>query len=383
MKNHGKNIYAYYMTHLSDAYKKEWEKYRDSELRALTPILATLGFALDDYQPHITGERFLMQAVTTTSGKKLILVGRRVSDGLRVVIKATSDKYGARELIDDRRRKLALNSLPFAYGIFISVPEILFIKVREYIIAISTFIEQSRPFLERPFEKKFRLTLDAFKTQEGAHATTYKHFKLICKIFGSIDARGYLANYKKFEDNIFVALPKRDDMHCALAQGEELLTRGLDDIERYCGFLTHTDFVPHNIRVANGDIYLLDHSSLRFGNKYEGLARFLNFMTLHDRPLENALLFYFKENRSSEEYHALWLMRVYRLSEIIWFYTSLLDKTGGDLHTLTAVRVDFWTCVLEATLKQKIVSDDIVITYQNTRDALRAPDEIERQKGLH
>ena len=78
--------------------QKEWETYRDAELGRVHPILAQHGFTLDAAQPHITGERYLMQAVTTASGRKLILVGTRTRDGLRVIIKATSDAAGIREL---------------------------------------------------------------------------------------------------------------------------------------------------------------------------------------------------------------------------------------------------------------------------------------------
>ena len=48
-------------------------------------------------------------------------------------------------------------------------------------------------------------------------------------------------------------------------------------------------------------MYLLDHSSLRFGNKYEGWARFRNFTTFYNRPLEEALLLYMRNNRAEEK----------------------------------------------------------------------------------
>ena len=73
-------------------------------------------------------------------------------------------------------------------------------------------------------------------------------------------------------------------------------------IERYSGFLTHNDFVPHNLRVSGKEVYLLDYSSMLFGNKYESWARFLNFMIHHNRPLELALANYVRTNRGEEEY---------------------------------------------------------------------------------
>ncbi len=141
--------------------------------------------------------------------------------------------------------------------------------------------------------------------------------------------------------------------------------------------------MPHNIRIVGDDIYLLDHSSLRFGNKYEGWARFLNFMALYNPPLEQALLQYVRENRSSEESESLQCMRVYRLGEIIWYYVSTLAKSSGDLRVLNEKRVAFWTNVLEAILENKPVPEDVLTEYKRTRDSLRTPEERQRQIGLH
>lgn len=363
--------------------QQNWESYRAQELAEVTPLLATLGFTLDEHQPHIGGERHLMHAVTTASGRKLILLGKRVSDGKRMVIKATSDPAGMRELSHERTCRTALKEIAFAYQVFFSPEEILFTKQNGYLVSIQAFIEQERTFLERPLEEQFFVVLRAFKAQESAHATTYGHRRLIQKTFGQIDAEGYIRAYRTFRLNIEKNLPKRTDIHALLRRGTQTLERERATIEQYGGFLTHTDFVPHNFRIADGTIYLLDHSSLRFGNKYEGWARFLNFMTLYNRPLEDALLFYVKNNRTPEEYRALELMRIYRLGEIVWFYTNILEKTSGDLRELTEARIAFWAEVLKATLDRNQVSKSIIQNYKNTRDALRSKEEKERQKGLH
>ncbi len=60
-----------------------------------------------------------------------------------------------------------------------------------------------------------------------------------------------------------------------------------------------------------------------------------------------------------------------------------VEKTVGDLHILTGKRLVFWTHVLKAILDDTAVSENIVEKYRRERDALRSPDEIERQKGLH
>ena len=51
--------------------KQKWEEYTERELSSILPILSRLGFEIEKEQPHIVGERYLMQAVTTTSGKNL------------------------------------------------------------------------------------------------------------------------------------------------------------------------------------------------------------------------------------------------------------------------------------------------------------------------
>ena len=363
--------------------QSQWEHYKTKELAAITPLLEKLGFLLEPIQPHLGGERYLMQAVTTTSGRKLILLGRRASDGARVVIKVTRDMNGARELIHERTYRAALQKINFAYHIFFSPEELLFTTQDGYTISVQEFIEQERQFLERPLEKQFSLILRAFKAQEGAHATTYAHKRFVTKTFGSMDASGYLASYQTFQKQTSIHPLTSEHVRVMLHSGGDMLGKNHETIERYSGFLTHTDFVPHNFRIAGGKIYLLDHSSLRFGNKYEGWARFLNFMTLYNRPLEKALLFYVRNNRTEEEMLSLKLMRIYRLGELIWYHTDKLEKTSGDLHTLTKKRVEFWTSVLEALLHNTLVSEEIVREYKKIRDALRSPEERKRQKGLH
>lgn len=347
------------------------------------PLLASLGFALEPNQPHIGGERFLMKAVTTTSGRKLILLARRTSDNKRVVIKITRDKNGKKELFHDRKCRAALQNITFAYQIFLSPKEILFTEKDGYTISIQEYIEQKRPFLERALEEQFSIALKAFKSQEGAHATTYGHLRSIAKTFGKINASQYLESYQSFQKNIAQHAFTNEHARALLQRGREILVNQKEIIEQYCNFLTHTDFVPHNFRVVDGNIYLLDHSSIRFGNKYEGWARFLNFMTLYNRPLEKTLVQYIKDNRTPEELLSLKLMRVYRLGELIWYHTEKLDKTSGDLRTLTEKRVMFWASVLEAVLNDVLVPEEIINKYKRERDTLRSPDETERQKGLH
>lgn len=360
-----------------------WRTYRNQELAVVTPLLEKLGYALDQKQPHVTGERHLMQAITTAHGRKLILLGRRQRDSTRVVIKITSDPTGVRELLHERTCRRILSEIRFAYGVFFSPEELLFTKRGNYTIAVHSFIAQECAFLDRPIAEQFALALAGFKSQEGARATTYAHTKLAQRTFGSRNAEDYLRNFATFKKNILAQLSTDQVLPALLTQTESLLVTHKETIERYGGFLTHTDFVPHNFRIKDANIYLLDHSSLVFGNKYEGWARFLNFMLLHNPALEAVFVQYIKDNRTPEESLCLQLMRTYRLGEIIWYYTNTLKKTSGNLRSLEVERIQFWSTVLDAILHGKLLPNETRQKYIEARDRLRSTEEKERQVGLH
>lgn len=358
--------------------KQIWNDYIKDELLLLTPILKELDFELDEFQPHTIGERFLMQAMTTASGTKLILLGNRKSDGLRVIIKATRDRSGSKELEHERKSREIIQKIKFAYQVFFSPREILFIKKNGYTISISEFIEQECPFLERPIEEQFSFALKSFKAQESAHATTYEHKKMIRKVFECFDSQHYIKNFDNFKKTIL-----DEKISKSLRDASILLKENEENLDQYSSFLTHTDFVPHNFRISGNDIYLLDHSSIRFGNKYEGWARFINFMALYNPKLEKILLDYVRNNRTEEEYLSLKLMRLYRLGEIISYYSLRLDQSTGDLNTLDKERIQFWGNVLMAVLEDKPLSSETLESYKQKRDSLRSHEEKQRQLGLH
>lgn len=360
--------------------RARWEEYRSKQLAVVRGLLTELGFSLDDEQPHIGGERFLMQAVTTTSGRKLILLGKEARTDRRVVIKATDDPAGVRELGHERLCRTLLPDIDFAYSVFASPEEILFTRKQGYAISIQAFIGQERPFMERPIGEQFAIALRSFKAQEGAHATTYGHLRRIARTFGRRTVIEYLAAFKAFTQDIEVAFP---EMTNVLKDASVFLSDNALTIEQYGDFLTHTDFVPHNFRVAGEKIYLLDHSSLRFGNKYEGWARFVNFMELYNPPLAEALVSYVRDNRTPEESLSLKLMRIYRLGEIIWYYANTLDRSSGDLKELNRARIAWWSHVLECILQDRAPDEKVRRDYIALRDRLRSPEEKERQKGLH
>ncbi len=366
----------------NDNAKVEWEKYCNDELAIIVPVLMRRGYILDTVQPHLKGERYLMNAVTTMSGRKLILLGKDTNQK-RVVIKASREKNGIREINHERTCRRVLANVDFARDVFHTPRELDYIQEDGRVISVQEFIEQERPFLERSTEEQFGFALASFKAQEGAHATTYKHRALIGTTFGIRNADTYLNSFVSFKSNIAHTFQHETGIIEQLNTAFETLTAGQNTIEQYCGFLTHTDFVPHNFRIANNTIFLLDHSSLTFGNKYEGWARFINFMTLYNPVLQKALEGYVRANRTKEEVDSLRLMRIYRLGEIIWYYVKTLEKSSDALLLLNTSRIYFWRDVLTCVLAREEVPHTIIEAYAKKRDSLRSDDEKQRQQGLH
>ncbi len=362
---------------MGDSQKEKWEAYCQQHLQEVTPLLLDEGFELASEQPHIQGERYIL------SGEKLVLYGAQTTTGKQVIIKITSNSTIAQELEKERAAHDMLRKIRFAYNTFYSPEEILFGKHGVYTFYITEFIPQEKTFLERSLEEQFFLALKALEAQEGSHATTYGHIKNIRKVFELYTSDRYLENAKSFVQETSGLLKEKTELTELLRRAQEALESGSEILDLYSNFLTHWDFVPHNIRVHEQDIYLLDHTAIRFGNKYEGWARLMNFMTLHNPSLERALHEYVANNRSKGELESLRLMRIYRLLELIWFYASKLEKTEGNLTTLTQERVQFWSRVLEAQLNNTTVDSNIVEGYKKTRDRLRDTEEVERQKNLH
>lgn len=367
------------MTNLTN--KAHWDSYLQHELVTLVPILAQQGFLLDTIQPHTIGERFLMQAVTTIAGQKLILRGTDAS-GTAVIIKTARDTVGKAEINHERLCRSLINELSFAYNIFAAPAELRFIEDGDRIISIQTFIEQDISFLERPLVDQFSFAVSAFKAQEHSRATTGRHVRHISQTFGYKTSSDYIGLSQSFRAKV-AHLPTSYPAHTLLERVITALTKNTERIEQYGGFLTHTDFVPHNFRIKDNQLYLLDFSAIRFGNKYEGWARFLNFMTLHHPALESALLSYIETNRAKEERESLQLMRLFRLAEIIAYYTKTLMHSEGALLTLNQTRIQFWSDVLAAELDNRRVSPTVTTTYQTTRNTLRSDEEKQRQQGLH
>jgi len=275
-----------------------------------------------------------------------------------------------------------LETISFSYQPFHTPKEIAYWQDGSYVFSVQEYIDQTSSFIERPLEEQFTFALDAFKTQASARATTASHYCSIASTFGIRTS----SDYVQMAQNFIATLKPDTTSHQVIETCERaflVLQKNQERIEQYCGFLTHTDFVPHNFRIQAGTMFLLDTASLEFGNKHESWARFLNFMTLYNRKLENLLLTYIEKNRSSEEQESLQLMRIYRLIEIITYYVGVTNKSTDDLKDLNQARVQFWHEVLQAELRNERVEAGVVESYRITRDRLRSQSEKERQKNLH
>ncbi|MEL6805410.1 MAG: hypothetical protein AAFO91_16700, partial [Bacteroidota bacterium] len=166
---------------MSDNDQIAWQRYKEKELNVIEVALQDRGYSLDSEQPHTAGERFLMQAVTTTSGQKLILLGYRTDDDLPVIIKATSDPAGKAEIAHEQQCRNLLPHISFAYNAFHAPTELESWQVNGLLISVQEKIEQPCTFLERPLSEQFEFALKAFKTQEGAHATTRTHYTTVAR----------------------------------------------------------------------------------------------------------------------------------------------------------------------------------------------------------
>ncbi len=353
--------------------KQQWEQYKEKELKTARAIASRLGFRLRHKQPHLQGERYLM------SGPKLVLLAAARRSQQPVIIKISSRRPGKKEIKSEWQAHQKLNSLNFAYHSFALPKQILFKKIGPTLILITEFIAQKKPFLAYSGQEQFFFALRALAAQEGAQAIASSHLKEIKKIFKRALAADYLKNFSTFKKNILAVNPA---LAKTLAAAQKFLDSKRPIIEFYADFLTHSDFVPHNIRLAGGKIYLLDHTSLLFGNKYESWARFINYMALYNQSLAQALAGYVQKNRPPEEYLSLRLMRVYKLGFLLQFYAQSLPKTAGNLRLLNQKRLDFWAQILADVLADRPTAPAVIKNYQQARDRLRSDEEKIRQKNI-
>jgi hypothetical protein len=355
--------------------RQQFDTYVASELTAVRTLLAPRTITLETAQPHISGERFLM------SGKKVVLVARDDETDRRMIIKSSADPGGIQEIEKEREARTTLANIPFAYHPLLAPRELWYERTHGRVTVATEFIEQPVAYLSLPLIEQFDLILQAFTMLTGVHAATSSHTKIIRKSFGTWSATQYLDSAQVFLNSI-----KQNHLEELVIEGCATAVRALQkehkDITRYCDFLTHDDFALHNFRFTNGAIYLIDQSSLRFGNKHESWARFLNYMLLYGHELEAALVRYLKDNTAPEELRSLRLMRIYKALELIAYHSLAATRTEGTVRELSTRRVAFWYEVLSSLLVGTKVDQAVIDIYKHDRDTLRSEEEIARQRAL-
>ncbi len=343
------------------------------EKERASKILQAIGFSLDEHQPHISGERYLM------TRNKLVLIGRRLSDGKKVIIKISKHPDGKKEIKTEKDARDLLSTLPFTDDSILFPEEVYFETYKDYLVWISSYISQDKVFVAHPIEDQFFTALRAFETKESFHATTFEHIKSIENVFPVFRAKEYFDKFKRLSDS-FQANYHDEKIEKTLDDAREFLYANKTIIDRYSGYLTHTDFVPHNFRIKERNLYMLDCSAVHFGNKYEGWARFLNYMVIHNTKLERLLFEYLRKNRSEEENKNLRLMRVYKIVQLLEYYARSSKKADGDLFTLILKRINFWHQILQLILKDEPIKDELIENYILERNNLRSEEEKNRQR---
>jgi len=313
---------------------------------------------------------------------KWVLTGTQIKDQKRVIIKASNLPLGIEEINKEREARDLLRKISFANEELLFPVEVYYGNSGEYLFFVTEFIPQNKVFPSFNIEEQFFMGLTIFEHQELFHATTFEHLRAIEKTFDIHNSQDYFDGFEKFKDNISLVVSDQNMLKILEKAGHLLYSNGLL-LDTYCNHLTHTDLVPGNTRINGREIYILDLSSVRFGNKYEGWARFLNWALIHSPELEKLLVNYVSENRGEEELLSLNLMRIFKTTLLIDYYVRSLPKTEGDLNLLTQKRIEFWFKVLEAFNENKTLTEKEIQSYRDTRNKLRSPEEKERQKEFN
>lgn len=350
-----------------------WQEALEAELGRVRKVTDTLGYTLEDDQPHIKGERYLL------GGRTKLVLNARDSSGARAVIKASTSSAGVEEIRREKQMRDALLTLSFASDSLKIPREIHCGEHSGVTMLVTEYIEQKDVLASRPLEERFFMSLRAFEAQESFHATTYEHLQEVKRSQIPIfDADVYIRSVDVFAEDA-KDVPQTRELMRGVAKA---LIDGRTLLERYGGYLAHFDFVPHNLRVDGRTLWILDFAELRFGNKYESWARFINYMLVHDTELAEALLTYVQTNREAEM-SALHLMRIYKAALLVAFYSCTLPKTGGNSRALTELRIDLWTDITKKLLANAPFPEAETEAYIAKRDLLRTDEEKERQRGFN
>lgn len=342
---------------------------------AITERLKTLaehvGIILSDTQLNIGGERAFL------SPHKFVLSGTYATSGKEAILKCATHPEGVAEITQEHNIMQALRILPFASEELIAPTETYYGTTDGYTVSITDFIEQPKVFTDFSLKEQFFMAVHALECQEAFHATTHEHQTWVRDLFTHHTPDFYISDFKKMASSIAKIYPTNTDI---LNAGYAFLSTHQNVLEVFDRYVIHSDLVPHNFRINNRQIHLLDFVSFRIGNKYEGWARLINFMEIHSPALVPLLLQYVRADRGETEYLTLRLMRVYKICFLLNYHAGVYKGATGDLELLAKARLTFWTQILDSVLHDQPVDEAALNTYYEKRATLRTPEEKERQR---
>lgn len=335
-------------------------------------LLASTGFKLDKYQPHITGEREIKSLT------KLVLLGRDPR-GQRVVIKASNVAGEKKRIKLEREIRQELEKLSRILH-NPSIPGELYFGEKEgFLFFVTTFINQPKIFVAHSLKEQFEMAKRAIESYEPIQVKDLQKIigkkSVACPVF---DAANYRSSLNK-QINFIVKSYQDKELVRTLLAVRKLFNQNAALISKYCNHLTHTDFCPHNFRVLNKKIHLLDYNAINFANRFEGWARLANYMVIHNPALEGKVISHLKKSRTQEERECFKLLRLYKTVFLITYYVKISNQVTGQLLKLTKLRVNFWHNLLKKLLENKTLTKAELNEYLNQRDKLRSGEEKKRQ----
>ena len=352
---------------MSNRYTEQIKK----QVKKTSALLEKLGFVVAEKQLHIFGEREVL------SQEKLVLEAFDAQNK-KVMVKCSNTKAGIREIKKEKKIRDSLTTVSYSNDSIALPREVFYGSKNGYLFFITEFIPQDKIFVEHSLKEQFFMAMTLFERQESFHATTSEHLRSVQRTCSIFKKDTYIQNilffYKKLQTY------KNITVQNELKRGFDFFIKNADIIDTYCGYLIHEDIVPHNFRIKNNQLYILDYSSLQYAHKYESWARFLNYMVIHNPSLEQMIKKYLRTKRSEREYRSLQVMRIYKLFQLLFFYNNLLAKVDGNLLKLTKIRIAFWAGLIKHVIADTDMPKGVLRDYKAKRDRLRTSGEKERQR---
>lgn len=354
--------------------RQKWDEKIKSELPIIRELLSTIGVTLDEIQPNLIGEKFLMKT------DKFVLNGVYAPEKARVIVKISNHKAGIKELEADRHIAQVVDKLSFSTEKIKTAKEYFYGDLGGYRVMVQEFLDQPEALIKLKLEDQYYISMRGFSVLESFYLAAKSHYKEVKSHFPILTGKDYLKTFSKYLKSVHKIL-NDPSVDSKLDDAYSLFKKHLKLIDKYSTYLVHEDFVPHNFRIYNNILYFIDHEALRFGNKYESWARYVNWMLVQNPPMEEKLVQHVQKI-GPEDYLNLRMMRLLKCAQLITYYAETLAKTSGDTYTLNLRRFNLWLEVLVALTNDRKLHSSFIEEYKQARDVLRTDDEKQRQKLL-